>query len=167
MKKEYQTNSSISPTSTSFDSVQQVLTAEVLCEPYEEQLNATFSESYIFINFSNIQPSIRDTQIKTLLKREPCYLKAIQNLLKTKAYLQLLIQLHEGQIKEAKFEQEITENPDKYINQIEFLKSPHEITIISEIMSLIGKEMMLDEVAELFSLDMADIKRNSNLLLTE
>lgn len=122
--------------------------------------NPTIPDENGFVKFL-----IDDHQMNLLFKRfeinnlrnDFCIL-AIKNLLKKNEFLQLSLQLSEKLITESEFESEIDENPDRYIIQMNELEDSINLNVISSILTKIGKSFNIDEVSELFSIDVRSIK---------
>jgi len=120
----------------------------------------TFSQSdldmlYEQVQFHNQVNFIRDNY---------CFI-AIKNLIKKNEFLQLSLQLSEKLITEDEFENELENNPDKYLIQMNFLDQPGHIHILSGILNRIGRTFNTDEVSELFSIDIQSL--NSHIRTIE
>lgn len=93
------------------------------------------------------------------LRNDYCII-AIKNLIKKNEFLQLSLQLSEKLIDENEFESEIKQNPDKYIIQINNIDDSIHLSVISNILTRIGKTFNIDEVSELFSIDTRSINED-------
>lgn len=115
----------------------------------------------LYFHNSEIQKLYELTQGKiryAALKEELC-LVAIKNLFKKAEFLQLSLQLSENLITEDEFENEISVNPEKYVIDIKESENPEYIEIIKNIIIKIGKVFTIDEVSELFSIDVRSINK--------
>lgn len=90
--------------------------------------------------------------------------KAVGSLLKKTSYLQLSLQLEEGQIDEEEFDVEIENNPEKYINKVCRLKNANDLFVINEIVKKLRRSFSVDEVADLFSVTAESLESKTNEL---
>lgn len=86
--------------------------------------------------------------------KEQLYITAIQNLQKQVRYLQLSYTLQSGTISEEEFEQEIESNPDKYTVEVKLLDDQSILPVLNEVILQIGNDLSVDEVMEIFSIDL-------------
>lgn len=87
--------------------------------------------------------------------------EVIRNYIKKTNFLQLAIELSEDFISEEEYEKEIEEHPEKYIVNIQSMENIDDIYIISNIIKNIGVNYSIDEVTEMFALDMDKIDFNT------
>jgi len=86
-------------------------------------------------------------------------IKAIQNLIIKNNFLELSIKLAEKQITNKEFDNEIDQHPEKYIIEISYVKDSNDLFIINDILKEIKFKLSIDEVGDLFSLDLCDIEK--------
>lgn len=93
------------------------------------------------------------------LKKKEVYLfKIIQNLLKKNHFLQLSLELAEGQITEEEFENELDSNINKYMIDVDQIAEAEDIRIIANIIKKIGQDFSIGDVAEMFGILEAQIE---------
>ncbi len=137
---------------------------------YIEEINKNFTESYTYKYVENTDITIKTSQEKLgkfvsdfqdfnyFRETENIMLyTVIRNLIKKNSFLQLSIQLAEEQISEDEFDVEIDNNPENFIIDLQYLKDKNELIIISEIIKRIGKDFSVDEVSEMFSIDLSEV----------
>jgi len=88
--------------------------------------------------------------------KEFYFISAIRNLIKKNSFLQLTMQLVENQITEEEYASQIESHPENYIVDINQINSANDIEIVCEIIKSIGLNFSIDEVSEVFSLDLED-----------
>ncbi len=111
-------------------------------------------EDYSKRVFDNIKTTFE------LEKREVYYLKAIKSLLKKTSFLELSNKLDDEQITEDEYYEELDKNSSEYFNEIEYLQNKNDLYIIADLVKKIGKNFTLDEVGDLFSVDLSEISQN-------
>ncbi len=105
--------------------------------------------------------------------KEHYYLTAINNLLRQTNFLELFQQFIEKQINEEEFNNELEKYPHRYIVSIENIedsKIQADISIILNIFNNIDsdvKELTVNEVSELFSIDSAKLLESSTRFVNE
>jgi len=124
----------------------------------EEHFSITLTSNEI----DNLFEQFRFHSEINIIKDNYCF-TAINNLIKKNNFLQLSLQLSENQITEEDFEKELDENIGNYLIEMKNLVNSSELKIISNILLSIGKSFSVDEVSELFSVD---LKSMNNELLT-
>ena len=109
--------------------------------------------AYIFLNKKDFFVGLNDMKSRVIL-REDLYQTIIRNILKKYEFLNLSYQLATNQIDEDEFDNEIEENPDKYIIK---LKEFDEAILpeIIDIIKTIGHDFTIDQVEELFALNIS------------
>jgi hypothetical protein len=117
--------------------------------------NCSQNEIKIELNRDWLKTEI--TNFARYIKRREDYLfTAIRNLIKKINFLELLQQQLNEEITEDEFDNEITNNPDKYTIQVRPIGNKEDILIINNIMNKIGfdlREFSVNEVGELFSIN--------------
>jgi len=99
-----------------------------------------------------------------LSKKELFYVKAIKNLVIKNNFLKLSLYHAEKQISNKKFFNEIKNNSEKYAVTINNLNDINDILIIDDLIRNMGLDFTIDEVSELFSLDLNNLEdKLSNL----
>lgn len=88
-----------------------------------------------------------------------CFI-AIENLIKKTEFLQLALQLSDKLITEDEFENELQNNTEKYLIQMKQLEQPGHIHIMAEILGRLGRNFNIDEVSELFSIEIQSLNKN-------
>ena len=109
-------------------------------------INFTIDEKKLNLFFENF----RSINQFNNLRHDYCII-AISNLLKKNEFLQLSLQLSERLITEEEFENEVENNPDRYIIQMD--NGQVNLSLISGILTKIGKSFTTDQVSEMFSID--------------
>ena len=106
-----------------------------------------------------------DSRDKLILEnieiKEEFFFTAIKNLIRKNNFYELVIQQKEGQISKKQFDQELKDNPNKYISQQIKLKNTTDLTFVIDIyrtlepfFNEIGQnDISLNEISELFSVD--------------
>lgn len=79
-------------------------------------------------------------------------IKAIGNLLKKNEFLQLYIQMIDGQISEEEYEVELQENSDKYFISMEPIANEEQFEVLIKIVRDFPKQLSLDECSEIFGI---------------
>jgi len=95
-----------------------------------------------------------DNYANRLKVKEIYFLNALRNLIKKNNFLQLTMQLVENQITEDEYSKQIEAHPESFIVNIEQLDNINDIEIIIEIIKKIGLSFSIDEVSEIFSIDL-------------
>lgn len=92
--------------------------------------------------------------------KEYLCLTAIRNLLKRNRFLNLAYLHHSGQINGDEFEKEIQKNPEKYAINLNQELTPGVAEKIKDIINKLNeREMSVDGVSELFSIDSRNFKQ--------
>lgn len=91
-------------------------------------------------------------------KTEKFALEAISNLIIKNNFLELSLNLADGQINEDEFEKEIEKNEDKYFIHTKPLDEPDDIHIIIDLVKQIKFDLTTDDVADMFSLDSNELE---------
>ena len=106
-----------------------------------------------------------DSRDKLILEnieiKEEFFFTAIKNLIRKNNFYELVIQQKEGQISKKQFDQELKDNPNKYISQQIKLKNTTDLTFVIDIYRTLGpffnemgqNDISLNEISELFSVD--------------
>lgn len=136
-----------------------------------DTFNAKQKEGEI-ISFTIRAPDQRFLELKNVLtqysqdkiKKEKFAIKAITNLIIKNNFLELSLELAEGQIDENEFELEIEKNEDKYFIHTKNLDNPKDIFIISNLVKQIKFDLTTDDVADMFSLDSNELETISKKL---
>jgi hypothetical protein len=122
------------------------------------------NEDRIYITIDTTKPQLRRF-VDFYQKKEFYYTKALKNLIVQNNFLELALQLEEGQISEDEYDEEIDNHPEKYVVNVNYLDNSDDISIIMDIIKKIGINFTIDEVADLFSIDTEDL--NSKILNKE
>jgi hypothetical protein len=101
-------------------------------------------------NLNKFFENFRSMNQLNSLRNDYCVL-AIRNLIKKNEFLQLSLQLSEKLISEDEFENEVETNPERYIIKLD--NEQVNLSVISNILSKIGKSFTTDQVSEIFSID--------------
>lgn len=110
------------------------------------------NEDRIYITIDTTKPQLRRF-VDFYQKKEFYYTKALKNLIVQNNFLELALQLEEGQISEDEYDEEIDNHPEKYVVNVNYLDNSDDISIIMDIIKRIGINFTIDEVADLFSID--------------
>ena len=86
-------------------------------------------------------------------ERELC-ISAITNLIKTRRFLQLLLQEAQDQISEEEMENELTTNCEHYVVRTKISVSPFSMPLIRKIVEDTGEDLSVSEVSEMFGVDL-------------
>lgn len=129
---------------------------EFITGNFERFYRIEFTES----EFNNIKVAVGQaleivTSAYDANEREEFYLLAIRNLLKSKAFLGLSLQLAEGDISDDEFDKEIENNPEKYVIEVSSNFDTKDVKHVIHIMNSINEDMSVSDVAELFSMDVS------------
>ncbi len=84
--------------------------------------------------------------------------RIIKNLIKKTSFIQLSLQLTEDQITEDEFDMEIENNPEEYIIDLQYLDENINLFSINNIIKKIGKGFSIDEVSEMFAIDLSNVE---------
>jgi hypothetical protein len=90
--------------------------------------------------------------------KEVFYIKAIQNLLKQKDYINLLYQVSNELISEDEFSDELENNEKQYLIDIDNDLTFSNFNSISKIITKIGTSFTDDDISEIFSIKTSNIK---------
>ncbi|MFC2086697.1 hypothetical protein ACFLSA_00835 [Bacteroidota bacterium] len=94
-----------------------------------------------------------------LKRKDEYFVLAIKNLIIQNNFLELALQLEEGQISEEEYRAEIDNNPNRYIVKMGKIENhPEDIGVIHEVVKRIGIDFTVDEVASLFSIDQHNLE---------
>lgn len=124
-----------------------------------DQLNTESDEITFSIQFTSKDLRRLNYQVRALEyfinKRDSLKNRAIQNLFKIKRTLELTNNLANGDIDEDEFNEEIKDNPNRYVIELSSQVSTQDINIITEIISNcnLQDEITIDEASEMFSID--------------
>jgi hypothetical protein len=86
-------------------------------------------------------------------RKESLYITGIKNLRKKINFIRLNNEFQNDEISDDEFEAEIDNNPEKYIVNVETLKKESDLLILQEIVEKIAEDLTIDEVSEIFSID--------------
>jgi hypothetical protein len=150
-------------------------------KPFESNFNSEYvpmSDSFVFAiqkqkNISIIQgelnPFIENFFyiLKENFEKENLYIKAIENLLKQKEYLNLVYQASHDLISNEEFNEELENNEDKYLIKIEDDIDKKRLRLVLKILEKIKYNFSDDDISEIFSIETNNIsnflKLNTNL----
>ena len=114
-----------------------------------------FSKTSHGSNFQSLFLIYKSSKLE--LRKEELYLDAVRNLIKKSKYLNLHIELIEGQISEEEFDQEIEDNSDSFTISVNPMKSHDDLRIVSEIIQKLDIEFTEDEVEDLFGISLTNL----------
>ena len=118
---------------------------------FELKTNSLYKISNLYKTFA---------EFTSFKKKEKYFVVALQNLLKKINYLQLSLQVAEGQITDIEYETELHKNMQNYIIDINYQEDISDLKIISDIVSQIDNNFSVDEISELFSIDTLSLEEN-------
>lgn len=126
---------------------------------YEEDIRSeepTAGETRVKFNQGVLEFKVRATDYQSMISigriKEFLYQEAILNLIKKSKFLQLYIQLAEGQIDEDEYEKELKENPDRYFINIKEVNSEIDWKALILILRNLPSDLSVDEVSEIFGI---------------
>ncbi len=105
-------------------------------------------------NFAFILKTISSMLTRFENVKEEYYIAGINNLRKKINFLQLNYDFQNGEISEDDYENEIESRPDKYVVNVQMLNKHSDLLILNDIISKIGDDLSVDEIAEIFSVDL-------------
>ena len=97
-------------------------------------------------------------------RKEKFFLTGIKNLRKNVKFLQLSKDLALNLINDQEFEEEIENNPEKFLIDIFPMEDPLDAVLLHEIVNQIGDDFTIDEAGDTFSFDSESIKKHLNEL---
>ena len=106
----------------------------------------------IYIEITTTEPQLRRF-VGLYQKKEFLYINALKNLIIQKNFLDLALQLEEGNITEEEYDNEIDTYPEKYVADADLLVQSDDIAIIKDIIKNMGMHLTIEEISEIFSLD--------------
>ena len=116
---------------------------------------------------NNISFSVKFSEVEKIINvgnfRDGFYQKAITNLVKKSHFLQLYIRLIEDQVTEEEYESELDNNAHKYFVEMKELNSGNEFTGLILAMQNLPKEISIDEVSEIFGINVSSLVKQLNL----
>ncbi len=97
--------------------------------------------------------------LKDYKEKERLYIKAINNLIKQKEYLNLLYQVSNQLITEEEFSQELEENENKYLIHVNEKLDVKKLELLSEIISNLEEDLSDDDISEIFAVRTDNIEK--------
>lgn len=95
-----------------------------------------------------------------IIKKEEFLITAIKNLRKKINFIHLNYEFQNGDINDIEFEKEIEENPDKYVVSVDHIHDETDLNILHEVITKVNENFTLDEISEVFSIDVTGINTN-------
>jgi hypothetical protein len=92
-------------------------------------------------------------------EKEMIYIRAIENLLKQKEYLNLFYQVTQNLITDEEFNSELELNEDKYLIRMNDAVDYNKLELITTILHKINFDLTEDELSEIFSLNVNVISK--------
>jgi len=131
---------------------------DILDDKYVESDDSMFfsigiNQKFDFFDKLNNQHSENIFElIQEITTKEAFYIKAINNLLRQKEYINLMYQFQTKQISSDEFSDELNTNENKYLIKIDQKLSIDNYKVISEIIKKIDFGFSEDDISEVFSI---------------
>lgn len=90
-------------------------------------------------------------------RKEFYYLKALRNKIIHTNYLELALDLEEGNISEEEYDEIIDNNPEKYVVDIDYIRDRDDIPVLHDIVKRLRSDFSVEDVSELFAVDVDDL----------
>lgn len=126
-------------------------------ETFDAMYNSDEETIEFKVNANDVERFVNISKIKEYL-----YQSAIQNLVKKTNFLQLYIQLIEDQISEKQYEQELSQNSEKYFIHMEDEVTEHHVHALFLILKKIKNNFSIDEVSEVFGIQTDSLLKSLN-----
>jgi len=145
-----------------------ISSSEYSVKPIETEAYLEFYDATVNIiqNAFYIHPSFEDEYLKQIdfnsnynlmvfnsLRKEELFITAIRNLRKKISWITLNNDFQNGDISEKEFDHELEQYPHKYIIDVKLLSNEADINILHDIIIKVDDGFTIDDVSEVFSLD--------------